>query len=171
MTSLADTIRHDRTMKRIFALPLAIRRRFLTFQYAKAADAVNRLANLAVGDICLQVPEFSGEFFMGPRSDLFKRIVFHGEYEVELKNLFVSGIVPDRDVVDVGANLGFFTVAAAKALSRGRVLAAEPGSASFQRLERNIQHNRVAERVVTYKGLVSLEDGNGVINVTPGREE
>ena len=73
----------------------------------------------------LRVDEFEGEFLLGPKSHLLHRVLAFGAYEPELAQLFVSHIDPDRDVIDVGANVGFFTNLAARKLETGRVLAIE----------------------------------------------
>lgn len=65
---------------------------------------------------------------------------------------------PGEVFVDVGANLGLFTVAAARRVgSRGRVLAFEPGSRARQRLEENVSLNRLANTTVLHFALSSSD--------------
>ena len=126
---------------------------------------------MASDDIKLRVDEFSGVFSLGPRSHLLRRLLAEGRYEPELAALFTSKLIPDRDVLDIGANIGFFTVLAAKGLTTGRVLAAEPSSAAFSRLSGNVVGNGVSHRVILYNGLVAHENSTSTFNVVPGREE
>src|SRR3546814_9977236 len=66
----------------------------------------------------------------------------------ELARLFTSLVEPHLDVIDVGANIGLFTVLAGKRLGTGRVLAAEPTDGAFSRLTANVKNNRSEERRV-----------------------
>jgi FkbM family methyltransferase len=65
----------------------------------------------------------------------------------------------------------FFTVLAAKNLTTGRVLAAEPSSAAFARLSGNVVANDTSDRVILYNGLVAHEDSTATFNIVDGREE
>lgn len=63
-----------------------------------------------------------------------------GNYEYEKQKLFASLVRPDSVVYDVGANVGFYSLLAAK---RGaRVIACEPDPANVKLLARHIELNR-----------------------------
>jgi len=164
-------IRYNPTVRRLLALPMAVRRRVLSDKWRPFELILDRLAERVVGDIHLSAPEFSGEFSLPATSDLFKRLIASGQYEDEIRGLFLSAVQPDRDVIDVGANVGFFTVLAGSRLCRGRVLAIEPGKAAFVRLQGNVERNRVQERVIIFKGMAGSENGEAVLHVVPGKEE
>ncbi len=119
----------------------------------------------------MRADEYQGEFAFPPRSHLLRRILVTGAYEPELAKLFASLIEPNRDVIDVGANIGLFTVLAGKVLTTGRVLSAEPTAGAFSRLTANVARNGVADRVVLYNGLVAQSDSTAMLNVVEGREE
>jgi FkbM family methyltransferase len=69
-------------------------------------------------------------------------------------------IKPGDVIVDVGANIGIFTVMASKLVgSRGRIVAIEPNSESAKRLERNIALNRL-NNVTVYHAAVTGAPGN-----------
>src|SRR3546814_6448075 len=74
------------------------------------------------------------------------------------------------DVIDVGANIGLFTVLAGKRLGTGRVLAAEPTDGAFSRLTANVKNNGVSDRVILYNGLIAQSDGMAMLNVVKGRD-
>ncbi|MEG4842651.1 FkbM family methyltransferase [Microcoleus sp. CZ3-B2] len=124
-----------------------------------------------MSDVTIQVDEFDGQFVLGPQSHLLHRLLAEGEYERDLVKLFLKHLDPVRDVIDVGANVGFFTVLAARSLTSGRVLAAEPTRAAFARLSHNIDLNGVEDAVIMYNGLISDKDCTSTINVVAGREE
>ena len=65
-------------------------------------------------------------------------------FEIAIRRDYFSlvNIKPGDVIVDVGANIGIFTVIASKLVgSHGRVVAIEPNSESAKRLERNIALN------------------------------
>jgi FkbM family methyltransferase len=72
---------------------------------------------------------------------------------------------PGMHVVDIGANLGYFTLVAAQAVGReGRVLAIEPYPRSFQLLLENIQLNGV-DHVRALPYAVGRRSGKGQLFV------
>src|SRR6266446_6734031 len=76
-----------------------------------------------------------------------------------LKSLFLTGLFepnefllldrllrPGMEFVDVGANLGLYTLFAARKVGmRGVVLALEPSSREFQKLRANVELNRMSQ--------------------------
>jgi FkbM family methyltransferase len=67
-------------------------------------------------------------------------------YETLIRNAYLSQgqrLRPGDTVIDVGANIGCFTVLAARAVGpTGRVIAVEPEQSTFESLRRNILLNR-----------------------------
>lgn len=171
VTPVAGFIRRHPTLMYALSGPLEMRRKLQRALGRSGEDVVKALAEMTCGDIELRVKEFDGVYEINPRSELFRRLVRFRQYEPELAQLFSAHIVADRDILDVGANIGFFTVLGAKALRTGRVLAVEPTSAAFARLTRNVARNGVADRVITFNGVAAAEAGEISINVVPGREE
>lgn len=65
-----------------------------------------------------------------------------GTHEKEAFRLFCSMIRPGQTVVDIGANVGFYTLAAARAVGpQGRVIAFEPEPNNCERIRRNLEAN------------------------------
>jgi FkbM family methyltransferase len=168
--AMLQSLKQMPAARAIFAGPIAVRSAIRKRLDHSGASVLDRLSRDAVGDIVLSVSEFDGKFTLSPSSDLFRRILRNGSYEPELASLFRKHVNPSKDIIDVGANIGFFTVLGAK-LTAGRVLAVEPTKAAAQRLQHNIELNSVAERVILFKGVVSNSSGEETINVINGREE
>jgi FkbM family methyltransferase len=155
----------------VLAAPLALRAR-LSGQDGHLRMAVAQQASQRiVGDVVLDMPEFMGRFHCSPRSDLFKVTVAEGGFEGGFADLLRRHIDPARDVIDVGANIGFYTVLAARLLPTRRVLAIEPTAGAFGRLEANLALNGVADRVIAFKGAASDRAGELTINTVAGMEE
>lgn len=171
MRSLIRAMAHHPVGRRLLALPLVFRHLYAARTTAGTNRLISAISERIADDIQLRVPEFSGEFRIGPRSDLFRRIIKYGDYEPLVRDLFASALIPERDAIDVGANVGFFTVFAASRLTTGRVLSAEPGKAVFGRLSTNVAHNGLNDRVILFNGLISSTNGEGTINTTVDKEE
>lgn len=127
--------------------------------------------NMLVEDPVLRVDEFGGEFEASVRSDVFRRLVMLGEYEPEIVKICSRFLAPSRDVVDVGANIGFYSVFFATRLQKGRVLAVEPTNGARRRLQNNLERNGVVERVIVFGGVLSDRVGDMPISIIPGKEE
>ena len=64
----------------------------------------------------------------------------YGYYEIHESRMFLSLLKPDDVVVDVGANIGYYTIlAASRICENGKIFAFEPVSSTFFRLKRNVQ--------------------------------
>lgn len=72
-----------------------------------------------------------------------------GTYERDLQNLLVRTVRPGDVVWDVGANVGFFTLLAAKLTgAQGRVVAIEPLPRNLDLLQQHLALNKVANVTV-----------------------
>ncbi len=136
-------------------------------------DCHERLVQLLAEDPVLKVPEFDGEFVVGASSDIFKRLLFQGSYEPTLVNAMQENLDPKRDVIDVGANVGFFSVLLAKTVGPyGRkVLAIEPTPNALRRLKANLLRNEVDQQVTVFEGVASEHSGSITLNIVEGKEE
>jgi len=82
--------------------------------------------------------------FLDPRDMGMARafLLFRGRWEETETMLFRSLVREGMTVVDIGANVGYYTLLAAKlAGPSGRVYAFEPGPENFERLARNVEAN------------------------------
>ena len=145
--------------------------KYTAVRNSPAESVLDNLAKCIVEDVCLNVPEFGGQFYMNPRSALFRRIARDGYYEPELTSLCAQHILPNTDVLDIGANIGFHSVLFASLVQQGQVLAVEPTSSALERLTRNLARNKATDKVQVHHGAVSNTAGTVDIKVIPGREE
>lgn len=83
-----------------------------------------------------------------------------GTYEPEVCSLIRSLLTPGMTFVDVGANIGFFTLLGARCVGpTGRVYAFEPETLSHSLLVQNVQANGYANEVIAVKAAVSRQTG------------
>jgi FkbM family methyltransferase len=122
-------------------------------------------------DPVMRLPDFDGVFTVGVWSDQFKRLAIEGRYEPELARRCAELLDRTRDVIDVGANVGFFTVLFAKKVENRRVLAVEPTKNALERLHKNIRGNGVEARTIVFEGVASDKSGEARIKTVAGKEE
>lgn len=81
-------------------------------------------------------------------------VIFYGEWEPKETLWFTRCVKPGDTVVDVGANVGHYTLLAAKLVGeQGRVFAFEPDPVSFALLERNVRLNGLRNVVLERKAV------------------
>jgi len=88
----------------------------------------------------------SGDVFLVPqlREPVAFELLIHGDYEPQTRRFILSHLPPGGTFVDVGANVGVFTVPAARQVGpTGRVLAVEASPRVFRYLEHNLRQNAV----------------------------
>jgi len=83
-----------------------------------------------------------------------------GEYESETTRLIKRLLAPGQTMIDVGANIGYFAIVAARAVGpQGRVVAFEPVGPVRARLQRNLALNGLS-RVEVREEALSASSGN-----------
>ncbi|MCA1562896.1 MAG: FkbM family methyltransferase [Acidobacteria bacterium] len=88
----------------------------------------------------------SYRFHCDLRDSVAREVCFTGRYEPQETSLAARLLRPGMTVVDVGANWGYFTLAAAHWVGRtGRVMAFEPEPRLFDILTRNCELNALAQ--------------------------
>lgn len=148
------------------------RQEALRHRRAGNREIVDRLKEIVVGDLLLKVDEFEGEFYLDPRSDLSSRIILDGAYEPTLVEWTLASADENLDIIDVGANVGFYAVLLAKHTAPQRtVVAFEPCEGAYRRLEKNISHNAVGDKVRLIPKAASSSEGTSYIHELEGRSE
>lgn len=151
---------------------ISVRRMLLDRQQKSSIAVIERLKTLALEDICVSVKEFEGKFTLSPKSHLLHRILLEGNYEPDLVRITLHHLNVTRDAIDIGANIGFFSVLFGKHLTNGRVLSVEPSALARERLLKNLKNNGISpERYIIFNGLIGSKDEAGHLNVIEGMEE
>jgi FkbM family methyltransferase len=135
-------------------------------------DVYQQLKKLLTDNLIIHVDEFEGDFFIDKNSHLFSRLLVFGNYEPKIVSLCLQNLDPSRDAIDIGANIGFYSVLFAKHLNpEQKVLSIEPTINSLDKLGKNITLNKVDAKVIIFNGVVSDAVGELSINTIPGMEE
>ena len=101
-----------------------------------------------------------------------RRMLRSPAYEPELVNLIDRFVDRNRDVIDVGANIGLISTCFASRISQSsRVLAIEPVPGAIRLLRNNLRRNNCLHKVVIFEGMAGQSSGTGEIETIPGMEE
>ena len=119
--------------------------------------------------VIVDVPDFGGTFELDVRSHLFRSVVSRN-FEAPLARLVARLVEPGEDVVDIGANVGLFTVLLGRSVGSGRVLAVEPHPEARAMLLRNINRNSI-KNVNVFAGAASNHDAGVVLHSSAGFSE
>lgn len=117
------------------------------------------------------VAGFGGRFEIDARSHLARRVASTGGFEPELVEVVRLAVRPGDCVIDVGANVGFYSVLCSRlAGERGRVVAVEPLESMASRLRGNLERNGAANVCVE---VCAASDHTGVVELelVEGNEE
>ena len=87
------------------------------------------------------------KFIMGNDDIQFRWNIYIGLFEYEDMLFFLHALRPENIFVDVGANVGAYTILSSKVVN-AKSVAFEPLPETFERLKNNINVNRIADRVV-----------------------
>jgi FkbM family methyltransferase len=150
---------------------IIMRRSFLKKRLLSQKEVINSFSELLLGDPVISVKEFDGVFAVDARSDLFFRMIVYKSYEPHLAKYCLKYLDKNKDVIDVGANIGFFTVMFANNIHNRKVLSIEPTKNAIKRLRRNIELNDVASKVDVFEGVASNQAGTIEIKTIEGKEE
>lgn len=88
-----------------------------------------------------------------------KPILALGEYEKNFAERLLSHVTPDTCFVDVGANIGFFSLAVGRRATNGRVWSIEPDPRNVRLLRASIALNGFEDRVDVRHVAASDTDG------------
>jgi len=105
------------------------------------------------------VDDFDGTLSLqcGLDEHIESHIFWEGYYSRDLLRLLRRLLKTDSVFVDIGANMGEFTLFAAKRVPRGKVYAFEPVAEAFARLEGNVRRNKFTNVFLRAEGLMDQE--------------
>lgn len=149
----------------------ALLRRWRRWRYAPRLQIMTSLASVLAEDPVITVAGYPGRFAISPKSDILRRVLVSGTYEPALAQLCREHVDAGRDAIDVGANIGLYSMLLADLVRGGRVLAVEPTPGALRRLRRNIAMNGRDDRVVVFPGAAAAASSTVSIAIVPGREE
>ena len=92
-----------------------------------------------------------------PSEHIQQQLFWYGYYEKELGDMIKKCLKPGDVFLDIGANIGYFTLLAANSEPTSKVISFEPVKGLFQKLEENISIN-------SFKNITAFNIAVGEIN-------
>jgi len=165
------SLKQSKALRLLLTPALALRSRAQRSRVRVETHVLDHLSHILGDEVAMNMEAFNGRFMAGTRTDLFRTIAVTGEYEPELAKICKTYLRPDRDAIDIGANIGLYTVMMARHLRGRKVVAMEPTPNALARLRRNLQTNGVQEQVIVFAGVAADKDGRAEIKTIVGKEE
>ena len=129
-------------------------------------------SNVVGGSTIIKINNIPGEYEMDTRSDILKRVLLKKEYEDNIVKLILKNVDPNKDAINIGANIGLFANLLAENINQDKkVLAIEPTPRAFEILLKNNYRNNHQDKIITFKGLAIDTGGSYEINIVSGKEE
>ena len=91
-------------------------------------------------------------------------LLLAGDYEPHVTTVLLDLLREDTHFLDIGANLGFFSLLTATCCPQGRVYAVEPDPQNFRALSASIALNGLRERIIAVQIAASDEDGSAMLS-------
>jgi FkbM family methyltransferase len=123
-----------------------------------------RAVRLSMGRPVVRVPLPHGRLYLDLRDDGVGRPLYEKRsYEPRETRFLANVLRTGMTFVDVGANIGYFTVLAARKVgASGRVVAVEPEPYNYSLLERNVRENG-CENVTLCKEALGASRGRAIL--------
>ena len=128
----------------------------------------NRLTNYNVPEECLSIVEMRNgtRVQIDLRSNMHRHIFWRTESDDATLRVLASLLPVDAHMLDLGANVGYFTLPLARRLRAGggKVYAFEPMLSNFQQLCSNVRLNGLESVVETYN--LAVGNATGIAQIT-----
>ena len=137
------------------------------WRFPGAERFVQMIASPNRNKMCVDLPSLYGKNRIQIDSDSYleRFYFFFGGNEPEVAHLIPRWLPPDGVAIDVGANIGLFTLVMAHTVKsgKGRVIAAEPDIQVFERLQQHLMMNGV-DSVLLIKAALGSEAGRLILH-------
>lgn len=128
--------------------------------------------NILEGSVVVNVNNIPGKYEIDARSHILQRVLITKEYEPVIVELIKKNIEPNKDAINIGANIGLFTNLMADNINQNcKCLAIEPTPNAYKLLKGNIARNGNYNKVIVYNGIATDKPGIYKINIIQGKEE
>jgi FkbM family methyltransferase len=129
-------------------------------------------SNVKKGSLVVEIKDLPGTYEIDFRSRILRRILISKDYEPEIVSIVKAYLEADKDAINVGANVGIFTILLADLINKDRkVLAVEPTPHAFGYLVNNLKRNNLYDKTILYNGVCSDSRGDFILNTIEGKEE
>ncbi|MBW7943516.1 MAG: FkbM family methyltransferase [Candidatus Kuenenia stuttgartiensis] len=101
--------------------------------------------------------------------DLLSKLIYFRNFEQDEQKFLRKFLRPTDIFIDVGANLGLYTIIAARIVGKkGKIYSFEPSKVNFERLTRNVQLNHYQNVICVQLALSDAEESREFLVSTDG---
>ena len=169
-TRIKQYVKNSRILTALLFVPLWLKRKLIRGRTTRLMQSYDQV--VSGGQLIIGPTNFPGQFKLDATSDLAKRVICDGAFEPELTALLGRFANINGDVINVGANVGFYTVFFARCFPEiRRVIAVEPNPEAFQLLKSNVVSNGVDDRVECIQACIGDVPGQVEFAYVPGKSE
>jgi FkbM family methyltransferase len=167
---IKEYLRHSGIFRSIFGPLLLLVRKVRSFGTELASQ---HYRDVVVGGTLMVSPKnIPGIFEIDAKSDIAARVVINGSYEPEVTTLLDRLTLKAGVIVNVGANVGFYSIYLARGFPGAlRVVAVEPNPEAFRHLKVNIERNDMSHRIEAAQVCVGDSEGEIELSVIEGMPE
>ena len=128
---------------------------FVIYACSRNSGSNGKRHIISIGDykVCLRPGGMSGLHF-------FSEVIVEGCYDFLANDNQASFVI-----LDAGANVGFFSLWAAKRWPKARVVAVEPHPGTFIDLKANVDANNLSDRITLIRAALSSSQGVGSLQL------
>jgi FkbM family methyltransferase len=129
------------------------------FKY-KILDFVYK--NKSINNVAIEVSIYNGSRMLLYPRDWVQSYIFIFNYYEKKESAFIASVLRENDTfIDIGANVGYYTLLASKIITKGEIYSFEPELENYQRLNKNIELNNLKNVTAVRK---ACTDKNGMIS-------
>jgi len=132
-------------------------------------------ARLIPGEVCVPFPNET-KLLVPPHMKGAAHFIYPGLCEFDIMGFVLHYLQPKDLFVDIGANIGAYTVLAG-GVAGSQVMAFEPSPSTFRCLQSNVHLNRLNDRIILQnaalgnkEGLITFSEGLGTENYVQTKE-
>lgn len=113
---------------------------------------------------------FGNSFYLNPNDfGLSRDLALNGIREKESTEMMIKCLNPDMNIIDIGANIGYYVLLEANIVKKGKgkIIAIEPFHENVQYLRLNVENNNYQHFVNIIEGAVTETSGNVELALSP----
>jgi FkbM family methyltransferase len=167
---IREYLRHSRVFRAAVKPVLKLRAKNRLIDPTDAVDFYK--STVRGGTLVLAPKNLSGTFEVSATSDIASRVVLSGCYEPEVTAALDKLNLQNGIIVNIGANIGFYSVYLATAFpTADKILAIEPNPEAFELLKKNIARNSMQDKIEAVQACIGNSLGSIKLSIVVGKPE